>query len=300
MLCAPAVAAPANGQLAAVADGRLVALNPDGSGLRTLPVADPQSITELAWSPGGNRLAFVKAGDIGVLELATGRVVSVTSGDDDDANIGWSSDGTQIGFRRGPATMTVPAAGGEALPYGLALPEGITQIAWEPNLQGLAMVVGDLLLVPLFKTPPLVIGAPAWSPDGATIAFANADGLATIAAAGGDSAPVTTGPVGPPRWSPDSRALVYSAGTELRTVALDGGAPQVVLTRAGRRCRGLAALHGRHRDLRLRRPAALQRDGRDGDDPGRSARRPAGRRRARTRPAGRCRSSSSRPRSTAR
>ncbi len=37
----PAVAAAANGQLAAVADGRLVTLNPDGSGLRTLSVADP-------------------------------------------------------------------------------------------------------------------------------------------------------------------------------------------------------------------------------------------------------------------
>ena len=229
MLCAPAVAAPANGQLAAVADDRLVALNPDGSGLRTLPVPDPQSITELAWSPGGNRLAFVKAGDISVLELATGRVLSLTT-EGTDANIGWSSDGTQIGFRRGPVTMTVPAAGGDALPYGLALLEGITQIAWKPNLQGLAMVVDDLLLVPLFKTPPLVIGAPAWSPDGATIAFAKLDGLATIAAAGGDSAPVTTGSVGPPRWAPDSRALVYSAGTELRTVALDGGAPQVVLS----------------------------------------------------------------------
>src|SRR3954454_6065847 len=119
MLCAPAVAAPANGQLAAVADGRLVVLNPDGSGLRTLPVSDAQSITELAWSPGGNRLGFVKGGDIGVLELATGRVVSVTSGADDDANLGWSSDGSKIGFRRGLLTMTVPAAGGEGGPYGV-------------------------------------------------------------------------------------------------------------------------------------------------------------------------------------
>ena len=233
MLCAPAVAAPANGQLAAVADGRLVALNPDGSGLRTLPVQDSQSITELAWSPGGNRLAFVRLGNIGVLELATGRVLSITT-EGADANIGWSSDGTKIGFRRGLLTMTVPAAGGDAVLYGLDLLPGTTQIAWKPFLQSPAIVIGDLLLVPLFKTPPLVMGAPAWSPDGATIAFANANGLATIAAAGGDPVPVvTTGPVGPPRWAPDSLALVYSAGTELRTVALDGGQAQVLLTAPG-------------------------------------------------------------------
>jgi hypothetical protein len=233
MLCAPAVAAPANGQLAAVADGRLVALNPDGSGLRTLPVSDPESITELAWSPGGNRLAFIRSGNIGVLELATGRVLSITS-EGADSNIGWSSDGLQIGFRRRLFAMTVPAAGGDAQLFPLTLQAGTTQIAWKPNLQGLAMVVGDLLLVPLFKTPPLVIGVPAWSPDGTTIAFAQLDGLATIAAAGGELTPVvTTEPVGPPRWAPDSRALLYSAGTELRTVALDGGPSQVVLTAPG-------------------------------------------------------------------
>ena len=44
---------------------RLVTLNPDGSGLRTLPGPDAGQITELAFSPGGNRLAFVKAGELG-------------------------------------------------------------------------------------------------------------------------------------------------------------------------------------------------------------------------------------------
>jgi hypothetical protein len=232
MLCAPAVAAPSNGQLAAVADARLVALNPDGSGLRTLPVSDAQSITELAWSPGGNRLAFVKAGDIGVLELATGRVVSVTTGAG-DANLGWSSDGRKIGFRRGLLTMTVPAAGGTPPePYGLTLLEGTSQIAWGPNLKGPAVVFAGVLVLPLRKTPPAVVGAPAWSLDGSAIAFATGDGLATIAVAGGDAAAVTAGPAEAPRWSPDSRSLVYTAGTELRTVEVAGGPPQVLLTAA--------------------------------------------------------------------
>jgi hypothetical protein len=232
MLCAPAVAAPANGQLAVVADGRLVALNPDGSGVRPLPVPDAQAITELAWSPGGNRLAFVKGGDIGVFDLATGRVLSLTNGFG-DANLGWSSDGTKIGFRRGLLTMTVLAAGGTP-PERTGLLQGDPiQIAWGPNLQGPAVVVAGLLVAPLFKTPPLVVGAPAWSLDGSALAYATGDGLATIAVAGGDAVRVTSGPAEAPHWSPDSLALLYSTGTELRTVPLAGGPSQTVLS-AGR------------------------------------------------------------------
>src|SRR5215207_5659918 len=78
--CAPAVADAANGQLAAVADGRLVTLNPDGSGLRAQPVTEAGQITELAFSPGGNRIAFIKAGELSVLELASGRVLTLTTG----------------------------------------------------------------------------------------------------------------------------------------------------------------------------------------------------------------------------
>ncbi len=53
----------------------------------------------------------MRAGEIGLIELSTGRFVSLTTGGG-DANIGWSSDGTKIGFRRGSVLMTVLAAGG--------------------------------------------------------------------------------------------------------------------------------------------------------------------------------------------
>ena len=64
-LPAPARAEPLNGQLAAVVDGRLVTVNADGTGLRTLwTPPDASEITGLAWSPDGNRLAFSYAGRI--------------------------------------------------------------------------------------------------------------------------------------------------------------------------------------------------------------------------------------------
>ena len=89
-------------------------------------------------------------------------------------------------------------------------------------------------MLPVFKAPPAVLGAPAWSPDGAAIAFAGGDGLAGISVSAARSSPVTPGAdLQAPRWSPDSRSLVYSAQTELRTVTLAERQPQVVLA-AGR------------------------------------------------------------------
>ena len=232
-LCAPAVAAPANGQLAAVLDDRLVALNPDGSALRPLAVTEPQ-ITELAWAPDGNRLAIVHSGRISVLEFVTGRLVGVSAGPG-DANPGWSADGTRIGFRRGLATFTVPAAGG-APPqlHSFVLAPETTQIAWRPDLGGLTSVIGGLLALPGVLPPPVVAGAPAYAPDGSRIAFANAGGVSTIPAAGGDAVAVTSAAGESPRWSPDGAELVYLAGGQLRTVALAGGAEPQTVPVAGR------------------------------------------------------------------
>lgn len=229
-LCAPAFAAAGNGQLGAVVDGRLVTLNPDGSGLRTLPVADAQQITELAFSPGGNRLAFVKAGEIGVLELATGRVLTLTSGQI-DANPGWSADGARIGFRRGLRTMTVLAAGGEQPRDHLGpLKPGTSDIGWAPDLKAVAAVVDNRLELPGLDAPPPATGAPAWAPDNGVIAFAGPDGLSTIPVTLGPPTLVTGLPASPPRWSPDAHSLLYVSGNELRTITVRGGIVRTVLT----------------------------------------------------------------------
>ena len=130
-------------------------------------------------------------GRISVLEFGTGRLVGVTAGPG-DANPGWSADGARIGFRRGLTTLTVPSAGG-APPqlHSLVLAPETTQIAWRPDLGGVASVVAGLLALP---GAPRVVGAPAYAPDGSRLAFANAGGLSTIPAAGGDAVAVTTAP----------------------------------------------------------------------------------------------------------
>jgi hypothetical protein len=231
-LPAAAHAQTLNGQLAAVVEGRLVTVNADGTGLRTLWTPQGASeITGLAWAPDGNRLAFSYAGRIVVFDVTAGRGVTITDGDR-DTTPGWSSDGRRIGFvRRGGETMTVPAEGGEATALPFSIRVGATALAWAPNLADIAVVVPPALLladVPLVSTG--VTGTPAWAPDGERIAFADASGLRTVTTG---LVPVTatiTGlPAGSPRWSPDGGSLAYPADGALRTVALAGGAPRVVL-----------------------------------------------------------------------
>lgn len=222
-LCAPAVAAP-HGQLAAVVDGQLVMANSaDGSGLRTLPVGGP--ITELAFSPVGNRLAIVRDGSISVIEVITGRHqldLGVRG-----SNIAWSADGTRIVYVRDAVAYTVPSRGGTEDRHSLVLPDGVTALGWAPGLDRAAFVIDGRL--ELAEDVP-VSGAPAWSRDGSRIAFANREGLHTLPAAGGATTLIASAPAVGPRWAPDSSVLVYGAANHVRIVPAGGGAPRTVIS----------------------------------------------------------------------
>lgn len=236
----PAPALAANGQLAAVAEGKLVAVNPDGSGLRTLwrPAGE---ITGLAWSPDGNKLVFSYLGKITIFDTLNKQdpltSLPFAAGSQDLDPI-WGHTGDRIGFRRvSPLVQKRMRVG---LRGDVVGSEDIdlltTTFAFSPSLVKWARRVGSFLA----WEPGGELGqssnaqsAPAWAPNDTDLAYVEGGGaydagLRVVSTA----APWTNTLVAPlpaanPAFSPDGTSLVYVANGELRTVR-PGSAPVAV------------------------------------------------------------------------
>ena len=200
-------------------------IQPEGGPVTSLGIV-PQgdAAAEAAWSPDGDRLAFVMGpaqhmhdyagdGDLYVLDvqtqalsrLTTGLAVSYPS---------WSPDGSQLVFidGQGEALATMDADGTNRIV--IARSRGYYE-------------------------------KPAWSPDGARIAFqsvpkpGNIDRIAifTIRPDGSGERQLTDGSSseGFPAWSPDGRLIAYSAGDRLWMMSSDGSDPNQ-LTRCALPC----------------------------------------------------------------
>src|SRR5258705_12728905 len=93
LLCAPARAAT-DGQLLTIArtaaGDRLIALNPDGSGART--ILSGQRLSSPGWSPDGNRIVVADGHRVLVLDPATGQTQTVLD-EPGVAGPTWSPDG---------------------------------------------------------------------------------------------------------------------------------------------------------------------------------------------------------------
>ncbi len=158
-------------------------MNADGRGVEQL--TDDCSNGHLAWSPGGNRIAFVSRGDIYVMNADGSGVEQLTGNPPESCSYLFLSD------RDGEAAYYIRNADGSVEPY---------ELNWESwyrksNYTG-----------------------PKWSPDGNRIALSlrrdgefgvyvmNADGSGLEEIAGNDEALI--GGVG---WSPDGDRLAFGA-----------------------------------------------------------------------------------------
>ena len=285
--CAPALAAPPTASSPRSSTAPRRRSTPTAAACARCRSPTRRQITELAWSPDGNRLAFVTAGEIARLDLAdAGASLTAHAGGADDANPAWS-----LGRRRGSASAAglprcyrcsrPPAATPAAV--GLPARPGPLAIAWAPDPAGVRARrrrpagARRVLELAAARRRRRRRGRP-------TAARARVrrrgGGLATITspAVSADAASRRRAPARlaalvarrARRSSTRRRRGAHGRGRERRRRGTVPGASR-------RRRRRLAAVRRRTtRRLRVGRAAALQRVDGDGDDAGRPAGRPSG------------------------
>lgn len=151
-----------------------------------------------SWSPDGGSLAFARKGDVYVRTGNRERRLTRGVG---TASCAWSPDGRRIAFAGGGGIEAIrpDGTGRETLAKP---PDGALYPVWSPRGATIAFVSnGDLELLDvrsgaIRKVADRPVGAPAWSPDGTTLAYSSAapdyssDGA--LLAVGVDGSPART------------------------------------------------------------------------------------------------------------
>ena len=167
---------------------RLWVVNADGSGHR--PITDPETqASSAAWSPSGDRIAYVAATDGGaeifVRWMDTGQTARLTQLDASPGGLSWSPDGEHLAF-----SMFVPAPQ-EPFAQMPSPPEGAD---WAER--------------------PDYIDDTYYRSDGSGYTEDGHTHLFTLPASGGTPRQITSGPYdygGTPQWTPDGTTLILSA-----------------------------------------------------------------------------------------
>ena len=262
----PAPIAPkANGQIAFVGNkgdlvsfrretGRVYAVSPDGSQLRLLSRVNGSG---LAWSPDGDRLAYLIGGDVSESGLAL-HVVDADGKHDQlvmksdqllNGPPSWSPDGKRIAIAIGGTLYTMNEGGGQVRSITHMMSGNEFRPDWSPDgtkllfeaTEGSPSVRTDLYVIGVdgsrllrLTSTPQFESWPRWSPDGKWIAFVRHDGQdrpASLQVARTDMSgqrPLFECTCGlmDVAWSPDGTEILFSrflrSEWHLWTIHMDG------------------------------------------------------------------------------
>jgi dipeptidyl aminopeptidase/acylaminoacyl peptidase len=209
------------------------------------------------WSPDAARVAFVRSGDVAVMDAAAGTVVNITNTASAEWGPAWSPNGHRIAFlsdRDGQVALyLMDPDGSDVARVTTSQSTAIGRPTWSPDSTRVAFSCQvdvdsrDICAINTDGTAflrltddPAYDSDPAWSPDGSTIAFATTRygglQLAFMGPDGNDVAPV--GYDGwQPAWSPDGRQIAFNRydGPDdwgLHTVHADGTNPSFLASNA--------------------------------------------------------------------
>ena len=219
-------------------DAEIFTAGPDGRGLKEVTHTCTAREHNPAWSPNGDRIAFdrpVSSGSphVYVMNADGSETRRVTSGRTPQTDPSWSPDGTSLVYSR-DGELVVIGADGSGERQITDTPGANDEADWSPRNNRIVFAsTRD-------RGPPQVYvmnadgsgatrltdvrtyrGAsqPAWSPDGARIAFVRDYNIWTMNADGTDAAPLTRrdgySAALHPAWSPDGTLIVFSADNDL-------------------------------------------------------------------------------------